>query len=381
MSIRTITRSKASRSALAGLAITAAVGASGAAMMTASPALAVPAGGYADLVEKLAPSVVYIEVTEKQPEMSDQQKEQMQMMQELQRRFGMPGIPPGAMEGNSKPVMGVGSGFIINKDGTIVTNNHVVDGAETVKVKLSDGRSFDAKVIGTDPMTDVAVIKISADVDLPAVNFGNSDTMRVGDAVLAVGSPFGLGGTVTSGIISAKSRDIQAGPYDDYIQTDAAINRGNSGGPLFNEQGQVIGVNTAIFSPDGGSVGIGFAVPSDLVQNVVGQLENGGEISRGWLGVQIRPMSDEVAQVLGYDNEKGAVVAAVVPGSPADKAGLQNGDILLNIGKTKIDTVHDLTRAVADTKPGTTEKLTVLRHGENRDLDVTIGDLSHSKDA
>ncbi|MEI4487468.1 Do family serine endopeptidase [Frigidibacter sp. MR17.14] len=377
MSIRTLTRSKT----LSGLALASVVGAGGAAMITASPALAVPPGGYADLVEKLAPSVVYIEVTEKQPEMNDQQRAQMEMMQELQRRFGVPGIPPGAMEGNSKPVMGVGSGFIVGKDGTIVTNNHVVDGAETVKVKLSDGRSFDAKVIGTDPMTDVAVIKISADVDLPAVSFGDSDTIRVGDAVLAVGSPFGLGGTVTSGIISAKSRDIQAGPYDDYIQTDAAINRGNSGGPLFNEAGQVIGVNTAIFSPDGGSVGIGFAVPSDLVQNVVGQIEKGGEIERGWLGVQIKPMSDEVAQVLGYAEQKGAVVAAVVPDSPAAKAGLQPGDILMQIGATKIGDVRDLTRAVADTKPGTNEKITVLRHGKNTDLDVTIGNLAKSKDA
>ena len=269
----------------------------------------------------------------------------------------------------------LGSGFIISKDGLIVTNNHVVDGADTVNVKLSDGRSYDAKVLGADPMTDVALLKIEADVDLPALQFGESNDMRPGDEVFAVGNPFGLGGTVTSGIVSATSRNINSGPFDDYIQTDASINRGNSGGPLFNNAGQVVGMNTAIYSPDGGSVGIGFAVPSDMVQKVVTDLEKDGKIDRGWLGVQIRPMTDEVASVLGYDSPKGAVVEAVQPDSPAAKAGLKDGDIITAFGGKDITELRDLTRAVADTNPNQSAKVDVLRKGKSVTLDVTVGQL------
>jgi len=276
-------------------------------------ALAVPPGGYADLVEEVSPSVVFIEVTGKS------QSAQMapRIPESLRRHFGDQ-LPQGG-----QPQQGLGSGFIISKDGQIVTNHHVVAGADLVTVKLADGRSFKAEVTGSDPATDIALLKITSDVDLPAVEFGSSDTLRVGDEVVAVGNPFGLGGTVTSGIISALSRNINAGPYDDFIQTDAAINRGNSGGPLFNNEGDVIGVNTAIISPGGGSVGIGFAVPSDLVQTIVADLADDGQIQRGWLGV--------------------------------------------------ITDLRDLTRAVAQTTPETTAQVTLLRKGKTMTRDITIG--------
>lgn len=345
------------------LALVAALATSGVVAITPQAAFAVPVGGYGDLVEAVSPSVVFIEVTAKaQPAQFNSQ-----MPEGMQRFFGdqMP-------RGEAPERQGLGSGFIISSDGKIVTNHHVVEGAETVTVKLADGRSFEATVVGTDPSTDIAVLKIEADVDLPAVSFGTSETMRVGDEVVAVGNPFGLGGTVTSGIISAKSRNINAGPLDDFIQTDAAINRGNSGGPLFNNDGEVIGVNTAILSPGGGSVGIGFAVPSDLVQEVVADLSDDGTVSRGWLGVQIRPMSAEIAQVLGYDAPKGAVIEAVTDDSPAAEAGLQQGDIVLTFGNTDITDLRDLTRAVAQTQPDEKASVTVWRKGSEVTLDVTV---------
>lgn len=328
-------------------------------------ALAVPVGGYGDLVEEVSPAVVFIEVTAKvEPA-------------HFKGMPGMPGMPGfGAPEGNMPPKQGLGSGFIISADGQIVTNAHVVDGAETVTVKLADGRSFDATVVGSDRATDIALLKIEADVDLPAVQFGDSDTMRAGDEVVAVGNPFGLGGTVTSGIISATSRNINAGPFDDFIQTDAAINRGNSGGPLFNNAGEVIGVNTAIISPGGGSVGIGFAVPSQLVQDIVADLGDDGKVTRGWLGVQIAPMSEEVANVLGYDAPKGAVVEGVADDSPAEKAGLEEGDIILSFAGQPILELRDLTRAVALTDPDATAAVTVFRKGAEVTLDVTIGTMA-----
>ncbi len=344
-------------------ALTAAMLSASALTLVPSTADAVPPGGYADLVEEVSPAVVFIEVTAKAARASETMPPQMR------RFFG------DQMPGQSGPRQGLGSGFIISEDGTIVTNHHVVAGAETVKVKLADGRSFDAEVTGSDPMTDIAVLKVMADVALPTVSFGTSETLRVGDEVVAVGNPFGLGGTVTSGIISALSRDIRSGPFDDFIQTDAAINRGNSGGPLFNNAGEVIGVNTAIISPGGGSVGIGFAVPSDLVQAVVDDLADDGQVARGWLGVNIRPMTEEVAQVLGYDTPKGAVIEAVSKDSPADAAGLQKGDIILSFGTVEIADLRDLTRAVATTTPQEAATVTVLRKGREITLDVTVGTL------
>lgn len=333
------------------------------ASLLGTAAMAVPAGGYGDLVETVSPAVVFIEVEGNAPTASALPEN---IPEELRRRFEQQ-MPEGV------PQAGLGSGFIISTDGQVVTNAHVVEGAERVTVKLADGRTFEATVVGSDAMTDIAVLDIDADVDFATVSFGTSDGLRVGDEVVAVGNPFGLGGTVTSGIISALSRNINAGPFDDFIQTDAAINRGSSGGPLFNNAGDVIGMNTAIISPGGGSVGIGFAVPSDLVQTVVADLADDGQVVRGWLGVNIRPMTEEVANALGYDAPRGAVVEAVSDGSPADDAGLRKDDIILSFGDKDITELRDLTRAVATQVPETATQLTVLRKGEEQTLKVTVG--------
>ena len=338
-------------------------------MLAPTAAFAVPAGGYGDLVEQVAPAVVFIEVTSMAPAgatLPDNMPEALRKQFENQ----MP---------QNTPQGGLGSGFLISADGKIVTNNHVVADAQSVRVTLTDGRKFDAVVIGADPATDVALLSNKADVDLPFVKFGTSETMRVGDEVVAVGNPFGLSSTVTSGIISAKSRDIHSGPYDEFIQTDAAINRGNSGGPLFNNAGDVIGMNTAIISPGGGSVGIGFAVPSDVVREVVADLEDDGTVTRGWLGVSIRPMSDEVAEVLGYDSATSAVVDMVAADSPAATAGLEKGDIILDFDGTTITDLRDLTRAVAAKNPDDAATISILRRGKEVTLDVTIGLLAQQK--
>ena len=366
-----------SKSRLASLALVTAMASTSLVAIAPSAALAVPPGGYGDLVEAVSPSVVFIEVTTKASPANFEGQMPEGIPEELRKRFEDM-MPHG--NGAEQSRSGLGSGFIISEDGLIVTNAHVVDGAQTVKVKLSDDRSFDAKVIGVDKLTDIALIKVDTGETLPAVKFGSSDAMRVGDEVMAVGNPFGLGGTVTSGIVSAKSRDIHSGPYDDFIQTDAAINRGNSGGPLFNNDGEVIGVNTAIFSPGGGSVGIGFAVPSDLVQSVVADLSDDGEITRGWLGVQIKPMSDEIADVLGYESPRGAVVEMVQDDSPAEAAGLEKGDIILSFNGTEISDLRDLTRAVADTDPDATADVVIWRKGAEVTKSVTVGTLDQ-KDA
>ena len=350
-----MTQSPTRRTRAAGIALTALMASASVMTLAASPALAVPAGGYGDLVAQVSPSVVYIEVTEKAKEVDMTPNLPQGMPEQMRRQFEQM-FPHG---GEVPERQGVGSGFIISRDGTIVTNN--------------------AKVIGADPMTDIAVIKVDTGEDLPAVTFGDSGKMRAGDEVVAVGNPFGLSSTVTSGIISATSRDIHSGPYDDFIQTDAAINRGNSGGPLFNNAGEVIGVNTAIFSPDGGSVGIGFAVPSDLVKTVVADLEDDGTITRGWLGVQIKPMSQEIASVLGYDSPKGAVVSSVMDDSPAKKAGLKDGDIILSFGGKQINDLRDLTRAVASTAPDKQADVVLLRKGEKLTETVTVGTMAKSK--
>ena len=364
-------------SRVAPFVLAAALASTSVATLAPTTALAIPAGGYADLVETISPSVVFIEVSGTTTQAAPQLDMPQGMPEELRKRFEQ--MMPQS-QAQPQPVQGLGSGFIVSKDGQIVTNNHVVEGADSVKVKLSDGRSFDATVVGSDRMTDIALLKIEADVELPAVKFGSSDAMRVGDEVVAMGNPFGLGGTVTTGIVSAKSRNINSGPYDDFIQTDAAINRGNSGGPLFNNAGEVIGVNTAILSPGGGSVGIGFSVPSDLVQKIVADLADDGTITRGWLGVQIRPMTDEVAQVLGYGTPKGAVIEAVGDDSPAKKAGLEQGDIILSFDGNDITELRDLTRAVAETKPDAKADVIVLHKGKEVTRAVTIGTLA-AKDA
>ncbi|MEC3861709.1 trypsin-like peptidase domain-containing protein [Mesobacterium sp. TK19101] len=330
-------------------------------------------GGYVDLVKQVSPAVVMIEVT-KQVQGGNVSMGNMPQgfpFQDFQRRFGMP-FPDMQGDGPGGMIKGAGTGFIISTDGEIVTNAHVVDGAETVSVTLTDGRSFDAKVIGADPATDVAVLKIDAD-NLTTVGFGDSDALQVGENVVAVGNPLGVGQSVTTGIVSAIGRDLNSGPFDNFIQTDAAINKGNSGGPLFNEHGQVIGMNTAIISPNGGSVGLGFAVPSDMVKTVVADLTDDGTIERGWLGVQIQPVSDEVAAALGMDAPSGVMIAGVQPDTPAEKVGLKKGDIVLSVDTTKVGNPRDLTRAIAGDAPGTTVTLTFLRGGKEMTQAVTLG--------
>ncbi len=368
------------RTKLTAALLTATVASTGMVTLAPTAALAVPAGGYADLIETFSPAVVLVEVTSSAtPADAEGGMSNDDFLKEFQRRFGdtMPQMPQSP---NMPDRQGVGSGFIISEDGLIVTNNHVIAGATTVTVKFADGSEHEATIIGTDPLTDIALIDIEG-TDLPTVAFGSSEAMRVGDEVIAMGNPFGLGGTVTTGIVSAKDRDIRSGPFDAFIQTDAAINRGNSGGPLFNDQGEVIGVNTAIFSPNGASAGIGFAVPSDLVSTVVTDLEDDGKIDRGWLGVQIKPVSDEVASVLGLNAGQGTMIEKVMDDTPAQKAGLQSGDIVLSFDGTKIEEARDLTRAVAGTAPETTSKIEVLRKGETLTLDVTLDNRATAQDA
>lgn len=267
---------------------------------------------------------------------------------------------------------GLGSGFIFSEDGYIVTNNHVVERATDIKVILQNGDSYPAKVIGTDPKSDLALLKIEPKTKLPAVKFGNSDRLEIGDWVLAIGNPFGLGHTVTSGIISAKGRSLGLGSYDDFVQTDAAINPGNSGGPLFNFQGEVIGVNTAIIA---GGQGIGFAIPVNMAKNVVSQLRNGGKVVRGWIGVYVQQVTPEIAESLELGDDDGALVADITEGGPADKAGLKRGDIIIELNGNKIDQMPDLPKLVASYSPGTKTKLKVLRDGKEKVLNVKLGEL------
>ena len=276
----------------------------------------------------------------------------------------------------------LGSGFIIDTSGIVVTNNHVIAEADQIRVTLANDMSFDAELIGLDSKTDVAVLKFDPeDVKLTAVSFGNSDDMRVGDWVLAIGNPFGLGGSVTAGIVSARGRDIGSGPYDDFIQTDAAINRGNSGGPLFNLDGEVIGINTAIFSQTGGSIGIGFAIASNLAENVVDQLQEFGRTRRGWLGVFIQEITPDIADSLGLDDEKGALVSSVHPDGPAEKGGIKAGDVVLSFDGKSIGEMRSLPRIVAETAIGKAVKVEVLRNGKKKTLSITLGELEQAERA
>jgi len=343
------------------------------------PGSSVPRAGtdqFADVVARVKGAVVNVAVAEKvakghgHPKMAIPEDGPAAEM--FRRFFGERGLPD---LGDAMPreVQGQGSGFIVDPAGYIVTNYHVIDGAKGITVSLADGSKHEAQVKGWDDKTDIAVLKIDADKPLPYVQFGNSDDTRIGDWVLAVGNPFGLGGTVTAGIISARGRDIQSGPYDDYLQVDAPINRGNSGGPLFDTTGRVVGINTAIFSPSGGNVGIGFAIPASIAASVVDQLRSDGRIERGWLGVLLQPVSAEVVESLGLAGEGGALVANVEPDSPAAKAGLQPGDVVRAVNGKPLDSVKALARAVADTRPGSTLLLEVSREQKNRDVRVVIG--------
>ncbi len=274
----------------------------------------------------------------------------------------------------------LGSGFIIDPQGYVVTNNHVVgEAGGSVTVIFQDDSKHPAKIIGRDAKTDLALLKIDTDQPLPFVTWGDSDAAKVGDWILAIGNPFGLGGTVTTGIISARGRDIHSGPFDDFLQLDAAINRGNSGGPTFTQQGQVIGINTAIYSPNGGSVGIGFAIPSNLAKSVVAQLREHGKVDRGWLGVQIQQMTPEIASSLGLPSEHGALVADVTPNSPAARAGVKQGDVIVKFNGHEIDKLHDLPRLVADTTINSNVDMTVWRNGKNEELRANVGQMPNDK--
>ena len=281
----------------------------------------------------------------------------------------------GQQESLPRHATSLGSGFIIDPSGLVVTNNHVIADADSITVTLQDGTNFKADVVGKDTKTDLALLRIKSAKPLPAIKFGDSDKIRVGDWVLAIGNPFGLGGTVTAGILSARAREIDSGPYDDFLQTDAAINRGNSGGPMFDMDGNVIGINTAIFSPSGGSVGIGFAIPSNLAKPVIDQIRQYGHPRRGWLGVNIQSVTDDIADSLGLDKPRGALIASVTDGGPAQAAGIQPGDVVLNFDGKDVDDMRHLPRIVAETPIGQTVKVTVWRKRKELVLDVKVGEL------
>ena len=284
-------------------------------------------------------------------------------------------------DGPPRKVSSLGSGFVIDPGGLVVTNNHVIEGADEIIINFTDGTKLKVtKILGHDPKTDLALLKVEPKKPLKAVNFGNSSSMRVGDWVMAIGNPFGLGGSVTVGVISATKRDINAGPYDDFLQTDAAINRGNSGGPLFNMEGQVIGVNTAIISPTGGSIGIGFAVPSNSAVQVIDQLKQYGETRRGWLGVHVQNVTEELATSLGLQGPKGALVAKVSPDSPAATAGIEPSDVILKFDGQPIDNMRSLPRAVAATSIGKGVAVELLRKGHALAVNVTVGRLPEGED-
>lgn len=338
-------------------------------------------GSFADLVDDLLPAVVNISSTQK-PE-------------SVQDFPDMPHFPPGSpfedffedfmdRRGRGSPAIppaSLGSGFIIDaENGYVITNNHVVNDADEVRVTFHDDTTVEAEVLGRDEKTDIAVLQVKTDYKMTAVKFGDSKDLRVGDWVVAIGNPFGLGGTVTAGIVSARQRNINAGPYDDFIQTDASINRGNSGGPMFNTDGQVIGINTAIFSPSGGSVGIGFAIPSNLAKPVINQLIEYGRTRRGWLGVRIQTVTDEIAESLGLDKAQGALVASVTETSPAEKAGVETGDIILNFDGKPIEEMRDLPRLVAETKIDRVVSVDVWRDGKKRSVKVKIAELEEAEE-
>jgi len=302
-------------------------------------------------------------------------------MERFFRRFGMPDgqdmdRPRGPRGRNY--TMGQGSGFFISADGYAVTNNHVVDKAESVEVTTDDGKTHTAKVIGTDPKTDIALIKVEGGSNFPFVPLAEKSP-RIGDWVLAVGNPFGLGGTVTAGIVSARGRDIGAGPYDDFIQIDAPVNKGNSGGPTFDVDGNVIGVNTAIYSPSGGSVGIAFAIPSDTVKSVVSQLKDKGSVTRGWIGVQIQPVNADIADSLGLKKAQGALVAEPQSDGPAVKAGIQSGDVITSVNGQEVKDARELAKRISSMPPGTNVKLGVVSKGNEKTISVTLGELPHEQ--
>jgi serine protease Do len=356
-----------------------------------SPAAAaetmVQPSGFADLVARVKPAVISVRVrlngpaqmsSLNQDDDSAQPFRQGSPFDQFFRRFGFRDMPNG-MQQMPRNVTGEGSGFFISADGYAVTNNHVINNAKTVEVVTDDGKILTAKVIGTDPKTDLALIKVDGD-DFPFVKFADRDP-RIGDWVIAVGNPFGLGGTVTAGVVSARGRDIGSGPYGDYIQIDAPINKGNSGGPSFDVNGNVIGVNTAIFSPSGGSVGIGFDIPADTAKSVVAQLRDSGHVTRGWMGVQIQAVTADIADSLGLKKAEGAIVDEPLSDSPAAKAGITAGDVITTLDGTAVKDSRSLARKISTMAPGTSVKLGVLRDGSEKTVTLTLGTLPDERQA
>jgi serine protease Do len=345
--------------------------------------------GFADIVEQVKPSVISVKVKMNTGGDSLTLNEDNPLrgtpFEDFFRRFGQPDGPRSGdrqapRQQRRQYTLGQGSGFFISADGYAVTNNHVVDKAEHVDVTTDDGKTYTAKVIGTDDRTDIALIKVEGRSDFPFVHLADKPP-RIGDWVLAVGNPFGLGGTVTAGIVSARGRDIGAGPYDDFIQIDAAVNKGNSGGPTFDLDGNVIGVNTAIFSPSGGSVGIAFDIPAETVKAVVTQLKDHGAVTRGWIGVQIQPVTNEIADSLGMRNARGALVAEPQSGSPAQKAGIKAGDVIVSVNGESVTDARNLARRISALAPGTAVKLGIVRGGREDTLTLTLGELPKDRQA
>ncbi|NYZ11693.1 DegQ family serine endoprotease [Azospirillum sp. RWY-5-1] len=351
-----------------------------------SPVLASDAArnSFADLAESQIDTVVNISTRQATPTAAPTPNEEAPGVP------GGPQFPPGspfeeffrqfrerqgAPQPQRPPVSALGSGFVIDPSGYVVTNNHVVADAEEIAVTLHDGTRLPATLVGADPPTDLALLKVESSKPLTSTRWGDSDRLRVGDWLVAIGNPFGLGGTVTAGILSARARDIQQGPYDEYLQTDAPINRGNSGGPLFDTEGGVVGVNTAIYSPTGGSIGIGFAIPSALARPIIEELREHGQVRRGWLGVQVQRVTPDIAETLGMAEPDGALVTALTSGGPAEAAGVRQGDVIIGFDGHAVDKMRDLPRIVARTPIGKSVPLELLRNGDNQTLTVTVGRL------
>lgn len=353
------------------------------ALCVSAQAFAAAPDSFAPIVEPLMPAVVNISTTQKMPQQAQTMgpmlnfdglpdTPQNRQLKELFRQFNAP-HSGGQMP--DKEATSLGSGFVIDASGYVVTNNHVIGDADEIRVIFPDNTRYPATLVGRDPKTDLALLKIKSDKPFPAVNFGDSDALHVGDWVIAVGNPFGLGGSVSAGIVSARGRNINAGPFDDFIQTDAAINRGNSGGPLFNSKGEVVGINSAIFSPTGGNIGIGFAIPSAMAKTVVESLKKDGVIRRGWLGVKIQLVSDEIANSLGLGKPRGALVLEVGKDSPAVNSGLAAGDVIIKFDGRAIDEMRKLPRYVAETKIGKKVDLVVWRKGKEVTINTSVGEL------
>ena len=346
--------------------------------------------GFADIVERVKPSVISVKVNinekvakDESGNSDDSPFQPGSPMERFFRRFGgQDGLPPGlrGMPRGRGVVTGQGSGFFISADGYAVTNNHVVDGADKVEVTTDDGRIFKAKVIGSDARTDLALIKVEGGSNFSFAKLSDGNP-RIGDWVLAVGNPFGLGGTVTAGIVSARGRDIGNGPYDDFIQIDAPVNKGNSGGPAFNADGEVMGVNTAIYSPSGGSVGIAFSIPASTVKNVIAQLKDKGTVSRGWIGVQIQPVTPEIAESLGLKKAEGALVAEPQANGPAAKACIESGDVITAVNGEPVKDARELARTIGGLAPGAAVKLNVLHKGQDKVVNLTLGQLPNAVEA